>query len=173
MEQDPLQAALAAGGQGLEGEAPADHDPPMTPAHGLTPVDPDEVELECMRAIRKAARVASGATDARQIADAGAGAVAFLDVIERLNAEEEQPPPQQVPVTPHAVGMVRQALAADHGIDPADFDRMLLGAHQHLSDLEQAGNPTIGETPAPTGPESAPPSPSDLGGTIGATDQGA
>jgi hypothetical protein len=155
---------------------PDDHDP-VAAGHDYAPVpvDPDQVEQECMRAMLQAARLAAGATDARQVSDAGAGAVAFLTVLEKLNADEEQPPAQQVPVTSHAVGMVRQALAADHGVDPGTFDQLLLGAHQHLSDLEQAGDPTLatGE-PAPTGLEAGPPQPSELEGNMGAgTDQGA
>lgn len=158
-----LVQALAAGGPGSPGAMPDDHDP-LAAGHGFAPepVEPDDVEQECMRAILQAARLAAGATDARQVSDAGTGAVAFLTVVEKLNADEQPPPPEQVPVMPHAVGMVRQALAADHGVDPAAFDQMLLGAHQHLSDLEQAGTPTLGEAPAPSGADAAPPSADEL-----------
>jgi hypothetical protein len=75
--QDPLQAALAAGGQGDPGSMPDDHDPIMAGNDGgyaPEPVDVDDVEQECLRAMRNAARLAAGATDARQVADAGTGA---------------------------------------------------------------------------------------------------
>jgi hypothetical protein len=175
--QDPLQAALAAGGQGDPGSMPDDHDPIMAGndgAYAPEPVDVDDVEQECLRAMRNAARLAAGATDARQVADAGTGASAFLSVLETLHAEDQQPPAQQVPVMPHAVGMVRHALEADHGIPGATFDQMLLGAHQHLQDLQSAGDPTLAAgAPAPTGPEAGPVQPSEVPATMPATDQGA
>jgi hypothetical protein len=176
-EQDPLQAALAAGGQGDPGSMPDDHDPLMAGNDGgfaPDPVDVDDVEQECLRAMRNAARLAAGATDARQVADAGTGAQAFLNVLETLNADEQQPPAQQVPVMPHAVGMVRHALEADHGIPGSTFDQMLLGAHQHLQDLQTAGDPTLASgAPAPKGPEAGPVQPSEVPETIpGATDGG-
>lgn len=155
-EQDPLQQALAAGGQGPQGAVPDDHEPTY-PGDGLEPVSLDEVEQELLRAIRQAGRLAAGASAAAEISAAGAGALAFVTALDKLNAPDPTQPPQQQVVMPHAVGLVRHALAADHGVDPATFDELMLGAHQHLNDLQQGGTPTLPDGQPPQ--EGAPPAP--------------
>lgn len=155
---DPLAQALAAGGGQPTGAVPEDHTPTY-PGTGLEGVSLDDVEQELLRAIRQAGRVAAGSSDATQISAAGTGAQAFVMALDKLNAPDPTPPaPQQVPVMPHAVGIVRHALAADHGVPTDTFDELLAGAHHHLNDLQQAGSPPE-EPPAGPAAEQAPSGP--------------
>lgn len=142
--QDPISAALAAGGQAPEGAVPDDHEPTY-PGDGLEPVSLDEVEQELLRGIRQAGRLAAGTSDAGAIAQAGAGAFAFVQALEKLNTPDPAPPappaPQEKLVVPHAVGLVRHALAQDHGVPTSTFDELLQGAHHHMNDLQTTGDP--------------------------------
>lgn len=141
---DALAAAL--------GQQPDEQEPPV-PDQTMNEPSPDELEQAIMRATISAAHMVAGSSDASAVREGGQGILALVQALELLNAPDQQqpppPPPAQVPVTPHAIGLVRHALSQDHGVDPATFDQLMLGAQGHVDDLAQGGSPTLPDGSAP------------------------
>lgn len=135
-----------------------------------------------LKAIERLADAATMSDDGRNVRESAQAALAFAQTYvalhpdlspvvlaaqvkagdsgaaEQAEQEIEAPEPQKIPVTPHAVGLVRQALQESHGIDPQHFDDLLTGAQLHLNDLEQSGTPSDQEQSPPSSSSGSEPS---------------